>query len=282
MHVWFRQYAQQMGMQNVRAILPEQIDLLINTSIHDVVDEIIKTHVGATNDRIVTDNSKIGSINDLRTLYTDGNVYFTTSGVSIPDTDFALSLDNARSEQGKFNCPKFISFDKTEDDNYQIEALMLIDLSIEYLKGEKLTSLYPIRIIEPMYLADTLQDFVLAPRVRTPIATILNNGLSVYLGENYTSGNGILKNTTLIPYDVVVHYIRRPAKVKYASDLANSTENVHCDLPDSLHVPILKHAVDLYRISIAGSLYNAQQQQRQQNQETSRNAARPDNEGYQS
>ena len=27
MHVWFRQYAQQMGMQNVRAILPEQIDL---------------------------------------------------------------------------------------------------------------------------------------------------------------------------------------------------------------------------------------------------------------
>ena len=32
MHVWFRQYAQQMGMQNVRAILPEQIDLLINNS----------------------------------------------------------------------------------------------------------------------------------------------------------------------------------------------------------------------------------------------------------
>mgnify|MGYP006955536998 CR=1 FL=1 len=29
MHVMFRQYAQQMGMQNVRAILPEQIDLLI-------------------------------------------------------------------------------------------------------------------------------------------------------------------------------------------------------------------------------------------------------------
>ena len=30
MHINFRQYAQQMGMQNVRAILPEQIDILIN------------------------------------------------------------------------------------------------------------------------------------------------------------------------------------------------------------------------------------------------------------
>ena len=42
MHVWFRQYAQQMGMQNVRAILPEQIDLLINTSILDTVNQVIK------------------------------------------------------------------------------------------------------------------------------------------------------------------------------------------------------------------------------------------------
>ena len=40
MHVWFRQYAQQMGMQNVRAILPEQIDNLINTSIKDTIDGI--------------------------------------------------------------------------------------------------------------------------------------------------------------------------------------------------------------------------------------------------
>ena len=69
MHIWFRQYAQQMGMQNVRAILPEQIDLMINTSISDIVNELIQTNVGLTNDRIVTNNSKIGQINALRTLY---------------------------------------------------------------------------------------------------------------------------------------------------------------------------------------------------------------------
>ena len=39
MHVMFRQYAQQMGMQNVRAILPEQIDLLLNTAVIDIVNK---------------------------------------------------------------------------------------------------------------------------------------------------------------------------------------------------------------------------------------------------
>src|SRR5574344_2058765 len=69
MHVWFRQYAQQMGMQNVRAILPEQIDNLINTAIKDTVAEIITKSVGTTNDRVITDNAKLANINALRTLY---------------------------------------------------------------------------------------------------------------------------------------------------------------------------------------------------------------------
>ena len=69
MHVWFRQYAQQMGMQNVRAILPEQIDILINTSISDVVNQLIRENIGVVNDRVVTDNAKLNQINALRSLY---------------------------------------------------------------------------------------------------------------------------------------------------------------------------------------------------------------------
>ena len=94
MHVWFRQYAQQMGMQNVRAILPEQIDNLINTAIKDTVDEVINKSVGTTNDRVITDNSKLANINALRTLYAvktfncyEGNfvssLYTTITGVRI-------------------------------------------------------------------------------------------------------------------------------------------------------------------------------------------------------
>ena len=48
-----------------------------------------------------------------------------------------------------------------------------------------------------------------------------------------------------------------------------------------MHVDILKHAVDLYNVSIQGGLHAAQQQQRNQNQEVARNTTRPDNEGYQ-
>ena len=74
MHIMFRQLAQQMGMQNVRAILPEQIDLLLNTAIIDVVNEIIKRNIASTNDRVITDNSKIGQINALSTLYKNAEV----------------------------------------------------------------------------------------------------------------------------------------------------------------------------------------------------------------
>ena len=78
MHIMFRQLAQQMGMQNVRVILPEQIDLLLNTAIVDVVNEIIKRNIAGTNDRVITDNSKIGQINALSTLYKDVNCKYSS------------------------------------------------------------------------------------------------------------------------------------------------------------------------------------------------------------
>ena len=68
MHVMFRQYAQQMGMQNVRAILPEQIDLLINNSINDTINQIVTQNIGITNDRVITDNSKLNQVNALKSL----------------------------------------------------------------------------------------------------------------------------------------------------------------------------------------------------------------------
>ena len=65
MHVWFRQYAQQMGMQNVRAILPEQIDILINTSITDTVNRVIAENTNMTGAGGIVSNSKLGQINAL-------------------------------------------------------------------------------------------------------------------------------------------------------------------------------------------------------------------------
>lgn len=279
MHVWFRQYAQQMGMQNTRAILPEQIDLVINTSISDTINQLIRENVGLTNDRIITDNSKIGQINAFRTLY-------KVKTLDIGDNE-DVAPDAEGSDIGLFRSNPFIdSYTVNEDGTTttglipKVNALYLIDLAINYTKdNNKVTAFYPVRLIDDAYLADTMQDFVLKPRVRTPIAVLYNNTLDLYLGENYTKANGQLSTQNLTPKQLRVSFLARPNKVRYLSDVGGT--DVDCNLPESMHVDILKHAVDLYNTSIQGNLYAAQQQQQAQSREMSRNQARPDNEGYQ-
>ena len=277
MHVWFRQYAQQMGMQNVRAILPEQIDNLINTSIKDTIDEVINKSVGTTNDRVITDNAKLANINALRTLYR-----VKTYQPRIPEQvgDEALHFVNSFNN----SCLSIKSSDIVTD------ALYYVDFSIKYQKpvtsgistNTTYTRLFPIRIIDDSYLADVLNDWVLAPRLRTPVMVIYKKEeesiddtmFDIYLGEN---GN-IAQNLAID--SIRCSYIKTPKQVAYLSDVGGT--NVDCDLPEQLQIPMLKHAVDLYRVSINGSLYSNQQNAQQNQQEIARNNARPDNEGYQS
>ena len=269
MHVWFRQYAQQMGMQNVRAILPEQIDNLINTAIKDTVDEVINKSVGTTNDRVITDNAKLANINALRTLYRV-KIYTPT---------------DSRTINTYANSPYSVS-SKTVFSSETV--LYYVDFSIKYDLGDnKESRLFPIRIIDDSYLADVLNDWVLAPRMRTPIMVIYNDDSSdakdidskfeIYIGDNDSIPT--IASTAKIK-SIRCSYIKSPKKVAYLSDVGGT--NVDCDLPEQLHIPMLKHAVDLYRVSIQGSLYANQQNAQQNQQEIARNNVRPDNEGYQS
>ena len=273
MHVWFRQYAQQMGMQNVRAILPEQIDNLINTSTLDTVDEVINHNIGTTNDRIITDNAKIANINALRTLYKVKTIIIKNGG----------SLTDYKNNPYTFN--------STELDD---TPLYFVDFAIKY--GDRpfdeenkndiqYTRWFPIRIIDDSYLADILNDWVLAPRLRTPAMVIYaddsvgNSKFELYTGENEeTSVKSIAANKWL--GQIRCSYIKKPRQVAYLSDVGGT--NIDSDLPEQLQIPMLKHAVDLYRVSIQGSLYSNQQNAQQNQQEIARNNARPDNESYQS
>ena len=417
MHVWFRQYAQQMGMQNVRAILPEQIDILINTSITDTVNQIIRENVGITNDRVITDNSKIGQINALRCLYKvkeikyqEQSKYFRfapPSGSQTPITygatvslgsgksksnitkvrltigsnsiDIPMSLiknvsilnnqelnEYIKEEFGKLGHTvqnaivgisdastnniyifmlvylrdaedveeivvnlyedttvlktlnttyfeshtsegRYLIVDSAVYSNFEFETknhynglvslkealvdyLFLVDFSIdysdavtglgttiEYLNNFK-SNLFPVRLIDDAYLADTLNDFILRPRLRSPIAIIVNNNLQIYLGKlNGNETTGYFLDNNLVPNVLRVSYIAKPAKVKYSEDI--NGQNVDCDLPDYMHVDILKHAVDLYRAAISGGISASQASEQAQNQENVRNNYR--NEGYQ-
>ena len=271
MHVWFRQYAQQMGMQNVRAILPEQIDNLINTSIKDTIDEVINKNVGTTNDRVITDNAKLANINALRTLY-------RVKTISVEEVGSVKTFSNA---------PYSFTSDEIGTD-----ALYFVDFSIRYsdrqpdlenLRDRVYTRWFPIRIIDDSYLADVLNDWVLAPRMRTPVMVIYgteNNTDSTF--ELYVGENDEITSITEKKWlgEIRCSYIKTPNKVAYLSDVGGT--NINSDLPEQLQIPMLKHAVDLYRVSINGSLYANQQNAQQNQQEIARNNARPDNEGYQS
>lgn len=262
MHVWFRQYAQQMGMQNVRAILPEQIDLLINTSITDTINQIITQNIGVTNDRVITDNSKIGQINALRSLY---KVVEVIADPDNSDEPFSKgNIDTIYNIIANFR-------DIDGEPGQEFEYLYLVDLAINYKTStNKITNYFPVRLIDDAFLADTLNDFILKPRVRTPIAVIYNNKIQLYINDIVNTG--LPQN--LIPNVLRISYIGKPAKVAYLSDVGGT--NVDCDLPEYMHVDILKHAVDLYRISISGALSGAQSQQQAQQQENIRNNYRND------
>lgn len=281
MHVWFRQYAQQMGMQNVRAILPEQIDLLINSSITDTINQIITQNIGITNDRVITDNSKLGQINALRSLY---NVILVNAKPVSNTSEQNVANPFVKGEETQiFTIKADISNFDTD-----FKYLYLVDLAINYKTKENsgiiggnlnsiITNYFPVRLIDDAYLADTINDFVLKPRLRTPVAVIYNNKLDIYIDDTVLSE---LPNN-LNPYKLRVSYIAKPAQVAYKQDLGGT--NVDCDLPEYMHVDILKHAVDLYRISISGSLSAAQQQAQTQQQENVRNNARTDSaNNYQS
>ena len=79
----------------------------------------------------------------------------------------------------------------------------------------------------------------------------------------------------LIPYMLRMSYIGKPVKVKYGEDIGQ--ENVDCDLPEYMHIDIVKHAVDLYRVALNGSMMAAKQQEQNASQENVRNNYR--NEG---
>lgn len=283
MHSWFRQYAQQMGMQNVRAILPEQIDNLINTATKDTIDEVVNRNVGTTNDRIITDNAKLASVNALRTLYKVKTIPINDSSKTIKDYG-----DNPYT---------FTSSVLTETPLYYVDfAIRYSDKKLDLqpvasvddgtLTREKYTRWFPIRIVDDSYLADILNDWVLAPRMRTPVMVVYSTDNSnedstfeLYFGENDETGiSEIAANKYL--GQIRCSYIKRPNEVHYLSDVGGP--NTDSDLPIQLQIPMLKHAVDLYRVSVQGSLFASQQQQQAQQQEIARNEARPTNEGYQS
>lgn len=292
MHQMFRNYAQQMGMQNVRAILPSQIDLLLNNSISDTVNQVIAQNIGSTSDRVITDNSKLNQVNALKSLY---KVWKAKVKLPAAKTNYiasyVLPLDNfgiaseakdstIKKGDNVYATPGSVDNGKPN----KIEYFFLVDLSIDYVKADGgssfTTNIFPIRLVDDQYLADVVNDFVMAPSLRSPVATIHDNTIELYIDKPdantkstpnaYKFGGGLEVN------EIRLSYIGKPGIVKFNEDIGGT--DVDCELPESMHVDIVKHAVDLYRTALNGGIVGAQGAQQQQQRENVRNNAR--DEGY--
>lgn len=265
MHVMFRQYAQQMGMQNVRAILPEQIDLLINNSINDVINQVITQNIGTTNDRVITDNSKLNQINALKSLY---KVWKGKVTLGTAKTNYIASYElpiNAFKNDGTYN--------NDGVNSTSISYIYIVDLSINYKKDSDFVSnIFPIRIIDDMYLADVVNDFILHPTFRSPVATVHDNAIELYI-DKPDSSTPPFKFQGCDVNEIRLSYIAKPSQVKFLEDVSGT--NVDCDLPEYLHVDIVKHAVELYRTALTGTIAVTQAAQEQQQRENMRNNYRP-------
>lgn len=272
MHKMFRQYAQQMGMQNVRAILPEQIDLLINNSISDTINQVITQNIGITNDRVISDASKLNQVNALKSLYKVWKGSIANATVKGKEKtnyiiSFQLPLLNFKTN-GNY----------TEDNvsSTAISFLYAVDLSINYKKSDFITNVFPVRIVDDQFVADVINDFVLAPKMRSPVASIHDNLIELYIdkADDKPSSSQPFKFNGVSINELRFSYIAKPAIVKFAEDVDGT--NVNCDLPEYMHVDIIKHAVELYQIAKSGSLAAAQQAQQNQQREQVANNYRYD------
>ena len=272
MHKMFRQYAQQMGMQNVRAILPEQIDLLINNSISDTINQVITQNIGITNDRVISDASKLNQVNALKSLYKVWKGSISAATVKGKEKtnyiiSFQLPLNNFKTN-GSYT-----------DDNISstaISFLYAVDLSINYKKADFITNVFPVRIVDDQFVADVVNDFVLAPKMRSPVASIHDNLIELYIdkADDKPSSSQPFKFNGVSINELRFSYIAKPAIVKFAEDVDGT--NVDCDLPEYMHVDIIKHAVELYQLAKSGSLAAAQQAQQNQQREQLVNNYRED------
>lgn len=222
MHIYFREYAQEMGMQTVRAILKEDIDVCLNTSINDKVRQIIAENtVVDANNKVARFNTDISELNGLRTLFRRGNIQsISPTGDGKEVNPYKVSITNP-------DVMLYTAFDIAYDNDDFI---------------------YSCRIVGSDYLGRALRDFCLRPSKESPIINLVG-------GENdneidCTIYTGYIKHPK--PTKLVYDYIKYPAKVFYDED-NDGDNNVDCDLPEYQHIDIVRNAVNIWLVSVGAT-----------------------------
>lgn len=223
MHVTFREMAQQMGMQTVRAILSEDIDICINFAIRDFCARVINENVtNIFSDKVSRQNAKITPINALRTIYTHEDVTnMTGNGTEVnPYVITHVGKDKVMHYQG---------FQVSYNGN----------------------TIYDCRLIEADRLGQTIRDFCNRPAKDAPIAVVYGDTSDEIEVHIFTGRRMEPDGNPPRPQLIRILYFREPAMVRYEEDDVGA--RVDCDLPSFTHSTIINAAVQYYLTSIAAS-----------------------------
>lgn len=183
MHSMFRTIGQMKGMQNIRGILPEEIDDYLNAAIIGFCREALASG-SATQypDKVSQRDNQIVPYNALRTLYDETPKQV---GRTLINEHYELNLTKAGNEY-----------------------LAIIGIDINYVANGRR---YQCRIVEPTKIGYLLNDYCNKPTKTEPFCMIdsdISRKAEIYI---YTDGN--------VPYQCFVHTINMPKTVSEAKKI---------------------------------------------------------------
>lgn len=254
MHSAFRILGQQMGMQLVRGILPEHIDIYLNAVIVEKVQQELLTGVRTVlQEQVNTQSSTMSPINLFRTLYKTARVNISNLEAKhiqkVNDNGYYIITLPIRNNSS-------ISPATTP----RIDPMMYLGFSLEYdntIQGNSVAC----RLIGADVLETTLRDFCNGASKDAPIVSLSS---IINYDENVEDINlasyeqiEIFTNTANCDIKFInIKYIKNPSVVKYDID---PTKCVNCDLPEYCHYEIVERAVQKYYMSV-GALTNTKKQ----------------------
>lgn len=226
MHILFRTIGQQMGIQQVRGILPESIDNFLNAAIVEKCRSILIENTSTPQQELITQrNNYVSVVNALRTLYRVKKYYINDAQNNDINNPYDINIVS----QGNLN----------PDDVFEIISFTCkIDNKIK-----------DCRLIEHDRIANVLNDYCNRPSDDYPAIT---------LNSRTTNTNNINIVGTIYIDDysklteLICNYIQTPAKVNYEN-------NVNCDLPDYLHSEVVQLAVNKFFTSVGSTTHNVKQ-----------------------
>lgn len=187
MHEMFRVLGQQMGLERVRGILEESIDIYLNAAIKETVANVVKSNVQTIyKDKITVQDNPISPINGVSTLYKENtfNVNATSGSlvdITLRDVQYIFGFSISYPGETTYKQCRFIEPDRVDItlDDYCSRASKRYPI-ITIVSADENNDSYKFRI----YTGKTNVDTLRVKYIKLPNEVNLEQNISCDLPEH--------------------------------------------------------------------------------------------------